>query len=103
MGVICILYCSQVLEHFSTSHMRGNMETMSEASAQHSRVNVPDKYSQISTSAECITLTFQLCDLILLLFMNEREQYSLYNSENDKALNKMYLPFMKKKSKYLLK
>lgn len=79
MRVICILYCSQVLELFSTSHMLGNMETMSEALAQPPGVNVPDRHSQIATSAECIILTFQLCDLILL-FMNEREQYSFYNS-----------------------
>lgn len=72
MGVICILYCSQVLELFSTSHMLGNMESMSGAFAQPPGVNAPDIHGQISVSAEWITLTFQLCELILFLFMNER-------------------------------
>jgi hypothetical protein len=55
--------------------MLGNSEAISVALSQLPGVNLSDMNTQISASAAQLTLTFQVFNQILLLFMNEREQY----------------------------
>lgn len=71
------LFASSIIprcrELLSMCHLLGNTEATSEASAQLPGVNWPYTNAQIPMPAEWIILTFQLYDLIFLLFVNEKE------------------------------